>query len=127
MSGVEFLGEATGGGLEDLDRALLNGHLLAQPFHLRELHSRRTDLEAATRRASLTQIRSISGDPIPRSRAASTIAQPLSNTSITARRRNSDEHFDGRALPTDSAPQPESHGIETAPNPGWLKQPRIAF
>lgn len=46
MLGVEFLGEKNGGRLEDLDRALLIGHLVAQPRDFRELLSRWTDLKA---------------------------------------------------------------------------------
>ena len=42
MSGVEFPGGQSSGRLEDLDRALLIGHPLAQPLDLRELLSRRT-------------------------------------------------------------------------------------
>jgi len=80
---VLLLDKEIGRVLEDLDAALLVDRLFAQLTDLGELVGA-PQLQA---RVALTQLRIVSGEPVPSSRASSGILRPRFNTSSTTRRR----------------------------------------
>jgi len=99
------LAQKTGCRLQNFYYSLLIGHLHRFNALITAISSVvGPETRPRSMRAWITQRRPDSGVAIPNDRATSVTDRPRSNTSSTARRRNSDVYFDGRAITAVSLP-----------------------